>query len=55
MKKQDYSSPQLKVLTMVTQQTIMVVSNEEDVPTIGSEDLDIDFDHPTPGNPEDAF
>lgn len=55
MKKHNYSSPQLKVLTMVTLQTIMVASTQDEVPAIGSEDLDIDFEHPTPGNPEDAF
>lgn len=54
MKKQNYSSPKMKTLSLEPQQTIMVVSADE-VPTIGSKDLDIDFNEPTPGNPEDAF
>lgn len=56
MKRKNYLSPQLKVLTMNLCQEVLVGSiQEEEMPTIGSEDLDIDFTQPLPGVPEDAF
>lgn len=56
MKRKNYLSPQLKVLAMDMRQEVLVASvQEEEVPVIGSEDLDIDFNEPLPGAPEDAF
>lgn len=53
--KRDYLSPQLKVLTVNMRQEVLTASGSDEVPVIGSEDLDIDFNEPTPAAPEDAF
>jgi len=55
--KTNYLSPQLKVLNADMRHEVLTTSDpvSEEVPVIGSQDLDIDFNQPTPGSPEDAF
>ena len=53
--KRNYLSPQIKVLTMYMRQEVLTASYSDAVPVIGSEDLGIHFDEPTPAAPEDAF